>query len=621
MCGIAGILSFNASVDKNSDTVIKMTNALAHRGPDADGFFVKNEIALGHRRLSIIDLSSSSNQPFVDHSSRYAMVYNGEMYNYEEVRTHLKDYPFKTVGDTETLIAAYTKWGINCLEHFKGMFAFAIWDDEKKELCLVRDRMGVKPLYYYIDNEKLLFASEIRAILASGLVDRQISEEGLFEYFSYQSVGYPFTIINGIKQLEAGSYLSIKNGSINKKQYWNIKDTSGEFKYSDKKAIQSNIKHLLTSAVQRRLVSDVPVGSFLSGGIDSSVVVGLIAEECGVQPATFNISFSEKDYDESKYAEIIAKKFNTHHTKIQLSPEVMLYELENALSAMDTPSGDGINTFVVSKAIRQAGIKVALSGIGGDELFAGYPIFQQFQKIHSKRFIWKNTEILRKIITSPALIKASSNKRSRIYQLLRSSSDICEVYPVLRQILSPTLIHQLLNISDIKYTGLHEKLHSIRFDLNALPILSQVSAAEYAGYTQNTLLKDTDQMSMAVALEAREPFFDTDLVEYVIGIPDEFKQPIYPKSLLVESVKPLLPDEVVFRKKQGFVFPWKLWMKNELRSFCENRINEMSKRNYVKSKALKQYWQRFLNDDPSIRWAEIWLFIVLEYWLEKNNVN
>ncbi|MCC6287129.1 MAG: asparagine synthase (glutamine-hydrolyzing) [Chitinophagaceae bacterium] len=622
MCGIAGILYFKASSSHSPDSIVKMTNALSHRGPDADGFFVENEISLGHRRLSIIDLSIAANQPFIDHSGRYIMVYNGEMYNYQEVRAKLKDYPFKTSGDTETLIAAYAQWGIKCIEQFKGMFAFAIWDRQEKELCIVRDRMGVKPLYYYVDDEKLLFASEVRSILASGLVDRKISKEGLFEYFSYQSVSYPLTIIEGIKQLEAGSYFTIKNGATTKKNYWSITNKKNNFEYPSKKVVQNNISDLLIKSVQRRLVSDVPVGAFLSGGIDSSVVVGLMATACNVQPATFNISFSEKEYDESAYAEIVAKKFNTNHTKIKLSPTVMLDELENALSAMDTPSGDGINTFVVSKAIRNAGIKVALSGIGGDELFAGYPIFNQFQKLHAKKGMWKNTGLIRKIAAALMPAKQFSNKKYRMQQLLNCSSpEIEEIYPVLRQILSSKLIHELLNIPQINTTALQDKLLSVKSDLHHLPVLSQVSAAEYLGYTQHTLLKDTDQMSMAVALEAREPFFDTDLVEYVLGIPDQFKQPVYSKSLLVESVKPLLPDEIVFRKKQGFVFPWELWMKKELRSFCETRINKMSERAYFKPSMLKLYWQRFLNNDPAIRWADIWLFVVLEYWLEKNGVD
>lgn len=621
MCGIAGILFFNHQ-QVHQQVILDMTNTLSHRGPDAEGLFIENEVALGHRRLSIIDLSANANQPFTDHSGRYVIVFNGEMYNYKEVKAQIPDYPFRTVSDTETLLAAFAKWGTACLQYFKGMFAFGVWDKQQKELCIVRDRMGVKPLYYFMDNEKIIFASEVRAILASGYVKRQVNQNAVYEYLSCQSVSYPFAMIKGIQQLEAGSYLKIKQGKAEAVKYWNVCDVSEQGVYTDAATIQKNVKHLLGQSVQRRMVSDVPVGAFLSGGIDSSIVVGLMSEVAGVKPATFNISFSEKEFDESEYAELIARKFNTDHTKIQLSPATMLEELEHALSAMDTPSGDGVNSFVVSKAIRNAGIKVALSGVGGDELFAGYPIFSQFQKLYAKRLWWKYSGLARKLAMVSLFPGKFSNKKYRLQQLLKVPlPDIEYVYPVLRQMLSPQLVEQLTTVAVNDHTAVQRYLFEHKDRLHQLPVLSQVSAAEYAGYTQHTLLKDTDQMSMAVALEVREPFFDTDLVEYVLGIPDKFKQPLYPKSLLVESVKPLLPDEIVFRQKQGFVFPWNIWMKNELQSFCTEHITRLCERSFIHSDALQQYWKRFLCNDPAIRWMDVWLFVVLEYWLEQNGVD
>ncbi|HRO44565.1 asparagine synthase (glutamine-hydrolyzing) [Agriterribacter sp.] len=621
MCGITGILHFNQQ-QAQEEVIRRITNAVSHRGPDAEGFFIENEIALGHRRLSIIDLSAAANQPFTDYSGRYVVVFNGEMYNYREVRGQINDYPFQTSSDTETLLAAYAKWGTNCLQYFKGMFAFAVWDKQQKELCLVRDRMGVKPLYYFIDEKKIIFASEIRAILASGYVQKRVDQKALYEYLSYQSVSYPLTMIEGIQQLEAGSYIKIKQGKAETVKYWNVCDAPKQTAYTNAATIQQNIKQLLGQSVQRRLVSDVPVGAFLSGGIDSSIVVGLMSEVAKVKPSTFNISFSEKEFDESEYAELIARKFNTNHTKIRLSPHSMLDDLEQALTAMDTPSGDGVNSYVVSKAIKNAGIKVALSGVGGDELFAGYPIFSQFQKLHAKSAWWKYSALIRKLGAASLFPGKFSNKKYRLQQLLRTPlPDIEHMYPVLRQMLSPQLAKHLTTLPVNDGTALQGYLFKYKEQLHQLPVLSQVSVAEYMGYTQHTLLKDTDQMSMSVALEVREPFFDTDLVEYVLGIPDRFKQPVYPKSLLVESVKPLLPDEIVFRKKQGFVFPWNIWMKNELRSFCTGYITRLCERSFINSSALQQYWKRFLSNDPSIRWMDIWLFVVLEYWLEKNGID
>lgn len=621
MCGIAGILEFNNS-HPNDLVIRKMTRALAHRGPDAEGTWIENKIALGHRRLSIIDLSSAANQPFTDNSGRYIIAFNGEIYNYNEVKSQIPGYAFKTTSDTETIVAAYAKWGAHCVDYFRGMFAFAVWDRQQEELFIARDRMGVKPLYYYLDNNRLIFASETRAILASGLVKKTLNKQALTEYFTYQSVTSPLSIIEGIQQLEAGCYLTVKNSRLTINRYRKVSDYASRNDYSNSAIIKRNIFQLLGKSVERRLVSDVPVAAFLSGGIDSGVVVGLMAEYCNVKPATFNISFSEETYDESKYAEIISAKFNTEHRKIQLSPGIMLDQLEAALSALDVPSGDGINSYVVSKAIREEGIKVAISGIGGDELFAGYPVFGQYQKLHAQSRLWKHSTLLRKLASALLPSGGFSNKTLRLKQLLNiPAPDIAHVYPLLRQVLPPALQERLLRLTSSKKTMLEDLLLDNQAGLNSLSVLSQVTAAEYYGYTQNTLLKDTDQMSMAVALEVREPFFDSDLIEYVLGIPDQYKQPLYPKSLLVESVKSLLPDEIVFRKKQGFVFPWEVWMKNELYGFCDQHIARISERDFINAGALSQFWKRFLNNHPGIRWMDIWLFVVLEYWLEKNGID
>jgi asparagine synthase (glutamine-hydrolysing) len=316
---------------------------------------------------------------------------------------------------------------------------------------------------------------------------------------------------------------------------------------------------------------------------------------------------------------MVAKKFNTRHSTIQLAPTIFLDELENALSAMDSPSGDGVNTYVVSKAIRRAGITVALSGIGGDELFAGYPFFEQYLRLHKRKALYNGTGLLRKMVAGTLGVGAS-NRRRRFLQVLSADSPAIEnMYPVFRQLLSPGLINRLTELPVVP-TALEEQFCKRKNAFARFPLLSQVSLAEYLGYTQHTLLKDTDQMSMAVSLEVREPFFDHDLVAFVLGVPDQYKYPVYPKSLLVESLKPLLPEEIVHRKKQGFLLPWSIWMKNELKTFCEKRIDALSRRSFINEKELKQYWQRFLKNDPSVRWAELWLFVVLEYWMEKNHV-
>jgi asparagine synthase (glutamine-hydrolysing) len=617
MCGIAGILNRSEAVQP--DQIQRMTNSMSHRGPDAEGFFMDHELGFGHRRLSIIDLSSAANQPFEDVSGRYVTIFNGEIYNYAEIKPSLNDYPFRTHGDTEVILAGYIKWGAECLSHLRGMYTFVIWDKQERELFIARDRLGVKPLYYYHDRDFFVFASEVRAILTLRTIKPRIDQTALAEYFQYQSIGFPFSPIEGIRQVEAGSFMRIKNGEVQSKKYWDPTAKNFDFEFTDTKTVQNKVKELMLQSVKRRLVSDVPVGAFLSGGIDSSAVVGMMVEAGDTSPNTFNISFDESDYDESKYADIIAKKFNTRHIQVRMKPEIMLGELTNALDAMDTPSGDGINTYVVSKAIHKEGIRVALSGVGGDELFAGYPIFDNYIKLQQKNWIWKLPLGLRKSLSG---LLGKGEKKERMRQLLIANSpSIAYSYPVLRQLLSPNAMMNLTYLSESERETLSDQLLSKSRALMKLPYYSQVTASEYLGYTQNTLLKDTDQMSMANSLEIREPFFDQDLVEFVISIPDQFKVPVYPKSLLVESLKPLLPDEIVHRKKQGFLFPWKEWMKKELCGFCEKRINHISERDFIQGDHLKKVWSRFLSNDPDIRWQEIWLFVVLEYWMEKNGIN
>ncbi len=592
---------------------------MSHRGPDAEGFFMDGELGLGHRRLSIIDLSEAANQPFEDSSGRYTIIFNGEIYNYAEIKPSLSDYPFRTHGDTEVILAGYIKWGAESLSRLRGMYTFVIWDKQERELFIARDRLGVKPLYYYHDKDQFVFASEVRAILTTGLVKRKIDQAAMAEYFRYQSIGFPFSPIEGIRQMEAGSWMRIKNGQIQSRKYWDPTVANYDFDFTSTKDVQQKVRDLMLQSVKRRLVSDVPVGAFLSGGIDSSAVVGLMVEAGDPSPNTFNISFDESAYDESKYADIIAKKFNTRHVQVRMKPEVMLGELTNALDAMDTPSGDGINTYVVSKAIHKEGIRVALSGVGGDELFAGYPIFENYIKLQQKNWIWKLPASLRNGMSG---LLGRGEIKGRMRQLLAANSPaIAYSYPILRQLLSPAALMDMTFLNESERETLSDQLLAKNRALMKLPYYSQVTAAEYLGYTQSTLLKDTDQMSMANSLEIREPYFDQDLVEFVMSVPDQFKVPVYPKSLLVESLKPMLPDEIVHREKKGFLFPWKEWMKNELHGFCEKHIDQIAQRDFIQGDHLKTTWTRFLAGDPDIRWQQVWLFVVLDYWMERNGIS
>ena len=616
MCGIAGIVGLKNK--EFAETKINlMTESLKHRGPDATGVFVDDEVALGHLRLSIIDLSETANQPFFDATKRYAITFNGEIYNFREVKELLPDYPFRTDSDTEVILAAYAKYGAECLSLLNGMFAFAIWDRERRELFVARDRLGVKPLYYAQTNDgTLVFASEIRAILNSGLIERKLNKHGIYDYLMYQSVYAPETIVENIHQLPAGESGTFSNGRLIKKAYWRIEEKHLEIVTDDEETVKKNVKDLLLKSVERRMISDVPLGAFLSGGIDSSAIVALMSEISDRPINTFSVNFGEKEFDESQYSNLIAQKYKTKHTSVNLIAEDFLAELPNALKATDSPSGDGINTYVVSKATKKSGITVALSGLGGDELFAGYPNFLNWMKTQTS-VLNKIPAVFRKPF-GLAMAASNNSKHQRIADILSVDKvNLSSVYPMFRQVMSQQTVSDFYKNGHYEI-GIQKLLKSKQSEIEDFPLLSQFSIAELLGYTQNVLLKDTDQFSMASALEVREPFFDYKLVEYALRIPDKIKYPKYPKSLLVEALYPMLPDKIVHRPKMGFVLPFERWMRNELKEFCQNRLEILAGREIFDSDKLLKKWADFQKGANGVLWSHLWHLVVLTEWLENN---
>ncbi|HQQ93063.1 MAG TPA: asparagine synthase (glutamine-hydrolyzing) [Bacteroidia bacterium] len=627
MCGINGIISSTGHAEKNAALIRKMNARLAHRGPDNEGVWTTDTVGLGHRRLSIIDLSPESNQPMRSNDGRYVIVYNGELYNYKELKLELQrsekgstsePYLFQTASDTEVVLAAFIRYGAKCLDLFNGMFAFAIYDTASQSTFIARDRMGVKPLYYYYGDDTFLFSSEIRPIIHSGIKKFHLNREVLTEYCMYQTVNAPNTIVKGVRFLEAGHYLTLRQDKLEITRYYtlpvNVK-TGGERPYSE---ICRRVYELLAHSVQRRMVSDVPFGAFLSGGIDSSIVVGLMSEVSSAKVNTFNVSFDEENYSEAHYARLIATKFGTHHEEIKLKPSDFLNQLPEALSAMDHPSGDGPNTFVVSKVTKNKGISMALSGIGGDELFAGYDVFRRMHQLQKRSWLNALPPFSRKATASLLRLRKKSVGRMKIAELLeRRQVNFDSAYPLNRSLFTEKELGLLIqNTGPVKTVSeLMKVVPKIKGHL-----LSAVSIAEMNTYLQHTLLRDADQMSMAHALEVREPFLDHPLVEYVLGIEDEHKFPHRPKKLLVDSVGALLPEEIVNRKKMGFVLPWQLWLKAELRTFCEQRLTWLGKKNLFRDQSLDILWQRFLHDDPLVNWARVWHLVVLSDWMQQNDI-
>lgn len=623
MCGINGI--YGRSLPADAATVLQqMNDRIAHRGPDDEGILVEEEVALGHRRLAILDLSAAGHQPMFDTDRRLGIVFNGEIYNFREIRKALPDYPFKTESDTEVILAAYLTWGADCLHRFNGMFAFAIWDYRTRELFIARDRLGVKPLYYHLSDGLLLFSSEVRGLLASGLVERKINRTVLHEYFTYQTVHAPHTLVKGVNMLLPGHFMKVKNGEVAIHRWWSPRENySTRAQHQSYAEVCKEVYELLYRAVERRLIADVPFGAFLSGGIDSSAVVGLMSRIQEQKVRTFTIVFDEEAFSEARFARRVAQEFHTEHHEFRLTPDDFLRELPAALTALDHPSGDGPNSYTVSKITREAGITMALSGLGGDELFAGYPVFNRSLQLQQRNWLFQLPRGLRAGIGAlyTSLKKDITAQKTRQLLELKDGS-LLHTFPLSRQVGLPAHTRALLTdparMEDALQRVLREELGESG---TALPLLSQVSVAEITTYMQNVLLRDTDQMSMAVALEVRVPFLDYALAEYVLGIPDAYKRPVFPKKLLVDSLGDLLPHEIVHRPKMGFVFPWAVWLKKELQPLCDKHIRALAQKEFIQGPRLLDAWQRFLKGDKQVRWLDMWLCTVLDHWMETNQIS
>ena len=605
MCGINGIIGVNL-VDSKS-IVTAMNSSMKHRGPDDSGSYIDTSFAFGQTRLSIIDLSSAGHQPMFSNDGKVCITFNGEIYNFKGIKSQLSDYPFITNTDTEVIIAAYLKWGIKCVEKLDGMFAFALHDSNSNETFLVRDRLGVKPLYYYHKNDgSLIFASEVRSLLASGLIKRKLNTNALSDYLTFQTIPGNDTLIEGIHMLPSGSFMSIKGNTFDISNYWSIEDYK-ETETNQNLAIKTT-RELFLGAVEKRLMSDVPLGVFLSGGIDSSAVVAAMSE-CGVSINSYNINFNEKQFSEAKYAAMIAEKFKTNHTQIDLHADAFLGMFPAALNALDQPSWDGVNTYVVSKAVKGAGISVALSGVGGDEWFGGYPVFNRLGggSIEKLKYI---PQSIRQLIATTANFAKQDYSGAKKFELLASNMSLENSYYAIRKLFTQSQINSILN-------------QPKAFNHSYFPDSNQykaISIAEWENYLKPMLLRDTDQMGMAHALEIREPFLDYQLVEYVLSLPDAFKKGKAPKALLVDAMGDLIPKEIVHRPKMGFVLPWQNWLKNELKPIVNEGLDVLCHHSLFNANTINELRKNYYSNKNNIRWNMILNLAVLGIWIKNNKI-
>ncbi len=595
MCGIAGILTKNQYQDSLSTIIQRMQTALKHRGPDDAGIYISQErlAAFAHTRLSILDLSSAGHQPMSTTDGRYWITFNGEIYNFQSIKNNLisQGEHFHSQTDTEVILKLYQRMGSDCVQHLRGMFAFAIWDDFEKTCFLARDPLGVKPLYYWQSGSTLVFASELRAVIASGLPAINLSESGLYGYLISGSVPEPHTLIAGVNCLAAGHWLNWHSDGVTKQQYWQIKFTPQEISPQE---AQEQVRTALLDSIKHHFISDVPVGIFLSGGIDSTTLLALAKQNQSQQICTYSISFDEKKWNEGEIAQSVAKLFGAKHTEYKLTASSAQELLPKFFAAIDQPSVDGFNTFCVSHIAHESGIKVVLSGLGGDEIFGGY---QSFQKIPQMVKLGKQIQsfpLFRSGLSMGLRYWQNSTKFRRLGDFLQQAPSSANAYHSFRGIFSHqeamTITQQYLGEKAIPYESPFPDFSSQGFSPE-----DEVSFLELSCYMRNQLLRDSDVMSMNWGLELRVPFVDRTLLERVSSIPSNIR--LAPgKKLLIQAV-PELPDWVFNRRKQGFAFPFQQWMLGEWQEYFYN-IN-------VPNHISLDHWYRR------------WCLVVLQHWWQQ----
>ncbi len=622
MCGICGIVSVDASERIDPRVLIRMRETLNHRGPDDQGYYVGPGVGLGHRRLSIIDLRPEGRQPLANEDGSLQIVFNGEIYNFAEHREWLisRGHCFRSRTDTEVIIHLYEEFGIECLKRLRGMFAFAIWDERKQLLFLARDRLGKKPLYYSFDGNKLLFGSEAKAILAHPGVNREADPHALDYYVSFGYVPAPLTSFKGLRKLQPAHYLTFERGRLNIGRYWKVHYLP-KLEMSEQEACTQIIERL-TEAVKLRLISDVPLGAFLSGGIDSSAVVALMSKFGNKPIKTFSIGFKEPQYDETRYARIVARKFGTEHHEFTVEPDATAV-IDKLVWHYDEPYSDSsaLPTYYLCKLTRDY-VTVALNGDAGDENFAGY---RRYLPNVVGQYLHKIPAPLREFLGDSAF------QGSRLF---RSNREIAKKLRVLANTLlkDPRANYPRLmtNFDGDGKRNLYsqEFAEGVNCDAADEWILSLYSASDSEHivdatlnvdlelYLPNDLLAKVDVASMAFGLEARSPMVDHEFVEFVARLPPRFKiSGLTLKAIFKKALKDLLPEVIIGRRKMGFGVPLDQWFRGQLSEFLRDILlsRRAEQRGYFKRAAIERLIDAHIGGGSDHQYR-LWNLLMLELW-------
>lgn len=614
MCGIAGYYSLNQTLEPS--LLKTMTNAIQHRGPDSDGFFNDRTAGLGHRRLSIIDLREVANQPMFSHNDRYVMVFNGEVYNFKELSSQVRvkndSFYYKTNSDTEVVIEAFNKWGVDFVNRLNGMFAIAIYDTVEGHLFLYRDRIGIKPLYYYWDGENFFFASEIKALTKVEMIRNKltINQTAVNHFLNLGYIPAPISIYNEIHKFPAGHRLHINKDIFTLEPYWKVEDKVEFDEFRNYPEAKKKLKYLIESSVQYRMISDVPFGTFLSGGIDSSLVTAIAQNQSDTAINTFSIGFKESKFNESVHAQTIANHLHTNHHEFVVTTKEAQEMVNDMIVSYDEPYADSsaIPSMLLSKMARKH-VTMTLSGDGGDELFLGYGSYKWAKKLDAG-FYKQNRKLLAYFLSK------MKDRHIRVSKLLdfQTGDDLKRhIFSQEQYLFSQQEISQILKNKDFDNSIIKDDFSDLDRQLSA----SEAQAMfDLKYYLPDDLLVKVDRATMKYSLETRVPLLDYRIIEFALNLPEKFKQKgDISKFILKETLYDYLPKSYFERPKAGFSIPMNDWLRADLKYLIDDFLNEplIMEAGFVNYDIVKDLIQRWTLKEPHL-YNRIWTLIVLHKW-------
>jgi asparagine synthase (glutamine-hydrolysing) len=641
MCGIAGFLALRHSLvsDAMRETVTRMTGSLAHRGPDDFGIWIEptSGVALGHRRLAVLDVSPAGHQPMISHSGRFVITFNGEIYNFLDLRAELEQFGvgFRSQSDTEVVLAAFEQWGIAAsIKRFLGMFAFAVWDRRDRKLTLARDRMGEKPLYYGTVDSTFLFGSELHAIRAHPAFDAEIDRDALALYLRHNCIPAPYSIYRGFKKLPPGTLLTMDGGEPQLSRYWHSKSVAercaaNAFRGSEGEAAE-RLEYLLRSAVKGQMISDVPLGVFLSGGIDSSTVVALMQTQSTCPVKTFTIGFSEPGYNEAEHAKLVANHLGTEHTELYVNSDEAWSVVPRLASMYDEPFSDSsqIPTYLVAALAREK-VTVALSGDGGDELFGGYRRYLAYQRLWKKlRYLPGRRALARVLATKLSQVALSQLARPLLTTYSnqhRAAEDLEKFARMLNARSSAEMYLELVshwkNPGDVVLRSYEPETIVENTSLwpRGLDFTRGMMYVDAVTYLPDDILAKIDRAAMGVSLETRIPLLDYRLVEFAWSLPISMKiRAGKGKWLLRQILYRYVPANIVERPKMGFAIPMHSWLRGPLRDWAESLLAEsrLNSEGFFATRIVREKWERFLagQDDHQF---QLWDILMFQGWMRE----